>query len=139
MSPVQIRPAQDSDLPQIRAINAHYILHTALTFAETPPPHETYHAKFTELAARELPYLVAVAKKSTNDVLSQAQADNDNQLVVLGYVYLSPFRGHLTAYAPTVELSFFLHPTYHSQGIGSRLLAEIVAHLRERRIRHISS
>lgn len=137
MSPVQIRPAQESDLPQIRAINAHYVLHTALTFAETPPPHETYHAKFIELAARKLPYLVAVDEESTNSHLpSDAQADARQS--VLGYAYLSPFRAHLTAYAPTVELSLFLHPANHFQGIGSRLLAEIVALLRERKIHQVA-
>jgi phosphinothricin acetyltransferase len=134
---VQIRPAQDPDLPQIRAINAHYILHTALTFAETPPPHETYRAKFTDLVARGLPYLVAVAEDSANDELFP-RARTGNQQVVLCYAYLSPFRGHLTAYAPTVELSLFLHPAYHSQGIGTKLLAEIVTLLRERNIHHVA-
>lgn len=137
MSPIQIRPAQDSDLPQIRAISAHYILHTALTFAETPPPHETYHAKLTELAARNLPYLVAVGEHSANDYLL-ADTRADIRQVVLGYAYLSPFRGHLTAYAPTVELSLFLHPANHSQGIGSRLLAEMMALVREGKIRHVA-
>lgn len=130
MSQVQIRPAQESDLPQIRAINTHYILHTALTFAQTPPPPETYHARLTDLSARGLPYLVAVGEAASTNDHSQASQ------VVFGYAYLSPFRGHLTAYGPTVELSLFLHPEHQSHGIGSRLLGEILTRLTERGIRH---
>jgi phosphinothricin acetyltransferase len=91
----------------------------------------------TELAARNLPYLVAVGEHLANDYLL-ADTRADIRQVVLGYAYLSPFRGHLTAYAPTVELSLFLHPANHSQGIGSRLLAEMMALLREGKIRHVA-
>lgn len=132
MSQMQIRPAQESDLPQIRAINTHYILHTALTFAQTPPPPETYRARLTDLSARGLPYLVAVGEAASTNDHSQAGQ------VVFGYAYLSPFRGYLTAYAPTVELSLFLHPDYHSHGIGSGLLGEVLTRLTERKIRHKS-
>lgn len=140
MSAVQIRSVQDSDLPQIRAINSHYILHTALTFAQTPPPQETYHAKLTDLAARGLPYLVAVASAEgenvSRDMTTNEGSRSRTDEVAVGYAYLSPFRGHLTAYAPTVELSLFLHPSHYSQGIGSRLLAEILGLVQGRKILH---
>ena len=75
-----------------------------------------FNAKFKEITnARGLPYLVAVEK----------MAEDANETVV-GHTYLSPFRGHMLSYGPTVELSLFVHPDYQSRNIGSRLLAAVL-------------
>lgn len=116
---VTIRPATEGDLPQIRNINIYYIQHTCLTFAQTTPAAETYTEKLHNLNARGLPYLVAV--EANND------AENDH---VLGYACLAPFREHLVSYAPTVELSLFVHPEHQSRSIGSFLLGELTRRVR---------
>lgn len=110
------RPAKLDDLPQIRAINVHYVLHTSLTFMQTPPTLESYAAKWYDIVKRGLPYIVAVdEQRKTNEGLD----------LVLGYAYLCPFRGHLASYAPTAELSLFVHPDYQSRSIGSNLVATL--------------
>ncbi|KAJ5097639.1 hypothetical protein N7456_008360 [Penicillium angulare] len=128
MLTVTYRQAQLSDLDQIRAINVHYILSTSLTFMRTPPQIETYVDKWRDLQARGLPYVVAVDETKT----TPGEVDR-----VLGYAYLSPFRGHLLSYAPTVELSLFVRPDYQSISIGSRLLSELLDLVRDGKVHHV--
>lgn len=110
---VTYRPVEEADLPQIRAINTYYILNTSLTFMRTPPPLESYSATLHNLATRGLPYIVAV---------DGTQKTDEGSDLVVGYAAFSPFRGHLVAYAPTVELTLFVHPHYYSRSVGSNLL-----------------
>lgn len=123
---VTIRPATEADLPQIRTINTHYILHTSLTFAQTTPAPETYTSKLQSLQSRNLPYLVAVAPNPTPET-------ND---AVLGYASLAPFREHLVSYAPTVELSLFVHPDHQSNSIGTGLLTALLERVRAGEVVH---
>ncbi|KUL86874.1 hypothetical protein ZTR_05362 [Talaromyces verruculosus] len=117
MATYTIRDATPSDLPQIRAINIHYILNTVLTFRRTPPPPSTILAKYNDIKAHHLPYLVAI------DTSLKHEDDSD---LVLGYTYLSPYRGEMLSYASTVELTLFIHPDHQSKSIGSKLLASIL-------------
>ena len=110
------RQAQLADLPGIRDINVHYILHTSLTFMQAPPPLETYITKWHDLEDRGLPYFVAVDQPE----------EHGSEEKVIGYASLSPFRGHLVSYTPTAELSLFVHPEYHSKSIGSNLLSRLI-------------
>jgi len=122
-----IRPATEAYLPQIRDINTHYILHTSLTFAQAPPTFESYATKLHDLASRGLPYMAMVDK---------TQKAPDGNRFVLGYGYLSPFRGHLVSYAPTVELSLFVHPDYHGRSIGSNLLRYLLDRVKHGEVNH---
>ncbi|CEJ57613.1 hypothetical protein PMG11_06301 [Penicillium brasilianum] len=124
---VDYRPARAEDLAQIRVINRHYILNTSLTFVRTPPPFDSYIAKLNDLESRGLPYLVAVDKTQ--------KADDGNDLVV-GYGSLSPFRPQMVSYAPTVELTLFLHPDHQSQGTGSVLLALLLGKVETGQVWH---
>ncbi|KAA8648906.1 hypothetical protein EYZ11_006303 [Aspergillus tanneri] len=111
---VSIRAATAADLLQIQAINTHYILNTCLTFAQNHPPSTVHKARLSDLHNRGLPYLVAT------------EANDNTKETVLGYTYLSPFRGHMLSYGSTVELSLFVHPDYHSRSIGSLLLSTVL-------------
>lgn len=121
MATYTIRDAKPSDLPQIRAVNIHYILNTVLTFRQTPPPPSTILAKYNDIKAHHLPFLVAIdtSLKHKND-------NEDDSDLVLGYAYLSPYRGEMLSYASTVELTLFIHPDHQSKSIGSKLLASIL-------------
>lgn len=117
-----IRDATPSDLGQILAINTHYILNTVLTFRQTPPPPSTILSKFNDIKARHLPYLVAI----DSSLKQRDENGDDSNDLVLGYAYLSPYRGEMLSYAPTVELTLFVHPSHQSRSVGSRLLAAIL-------------
>jgi phosphinothricin acetyltransferase len=122
-----IRPVKERYLPQIRAINTHYILHTSLTFARAPPPLDSYTAKIHDAAKQGLPYMVTI------DRTQKAPDGND---FILGYGYLSPFRGHLVSYAPTVELTLFVHPDYQSRAVGSSLLKFLLDRVKNGSVNH---
>lgn len=122
---VTIRPATETDLPQIRAINTHYIQHTSLTFAQSTPAPKTYTDKLHNLQARNLPYLVAVEPNP------ETQTE-----YILGYASLAPFREHLVSYAPTVELSLFVHPEHQSRSIGTSLLTALLDRVRAGEVVH---
>lgn len=133
---IKIRSATPADVPQIYAINAHYILNTSLTFLQNPPPRAVFAAKFDEISnIRGLPYLVAVESRTSNTP-NHGLTEDPLEEVVLGYSYLSPFRGHMLSYAPTVELSLFVHPDHQSRSVGSQLFAAIVDKARDPNTRH---
>ncbi|KAL2849894.1 hypothetical protein BJY01DRAFT_138631 [Aspergillus pseudoustus] len=124
--PSTIRPARPSDIPQIRLINTHYILNTALTFVQHPPVAATYLAKYEDLTSRGLPYLVAVdGNTKSADGGDDGDDSNDGDLV-LGYAYLSPFRRTMLSYASTVELTLYIRSGYQSKRLGSRLLDAVL-------------
>ncbi|KAL1963054.1 hypothetical protein VTN77DRAFT_8700 [Rasamsonia byssochlamydoides] len=114
---IKIRLATEDDIPQVHAIYSHYVRETVLTFMQNPPPLAAMVAKFRgNTTVRGLPFLVAVEDETGTDV-------------VLGYAYLSPFRGTMISYGPTVELSLFLHPAHRSRGLGTRLLTTLLSML----------
>lgn len=123
MPAITYRPAAEADLPQIRAINAHYILHTSVTFKRTVPPLASFTKKWQTLQTCGLPFLVAV---------DTAAAADGNDLV-LGYACLSPYR---SSYPPTTELSLFVHPEHQSRAVGSALLEHILTLVREEKVVH---
>lgn len=105
-----IRPAAEPDLQAVCDIYAHYVLHTVATFEEIPPGLDAWHQNLADHHAAQLPLLVA--------------ADSEGD--VLGYGVVSPWRPR-SAYRYTVEDSVYLRPDALGQGIGSQLLAALIA------------
>lgn len=117
---IKIRPATEDDISQVHAIYSHYVRETVLTFLQNPPPLEAMVAKFRgNTVVHGLPYLVAV----------EEDEESHKTDVVLGYAYLSPFRGTMISYGGTVELSLFLHPEQRNRGLGTKLLATLLSML----------
>ncbi|OJD15439.1 hypothetical protein AJ78_04314 [Emergomyces pasteurianus Ep9510] len=125
--PVKIRPATESDLPQIHSIFTHYVRNTVITFLTNSPPLSYIGKRLHEAQERGLPYLVAVEHFEQDNT----RTGGNIQEKVCGYTQASPFRGHMLSYGPTVEMSLFVHPEYHSQGIGSILLSSLVEALKD--------
>jgi L-amino acid N-acyltransferase YncA len=123
-----IRPATHKDLPQVRAINIHYVHNTSLTFLQNPISQTQLIAKFEDItASRGLPYLVAIETHV-----------GETEETVVGYTYLSPFRGHMLSYGPTVELTLFVHPEYQNRAVGSQLLSAVLESARAPGVQHRS-
>lgn len=117
---IVIRAAKIEDLPQARAIFAHYVLNTVVNFLHNVPSSESFQAKYEDIAKRQLPYIVAVE-----------HASSDKEEVVVGYAYATGFRGTSLGYAHTVEMSLFCHPEHTNRGIGGKLISELLNQLRQ--------
>ena len=99
-----IRLATESDVPEMLALYAPYILTTTYTFEYEVPPEEEFLARFRGITAR-FPWLV--------------WEENGK---ILGYAYGSlPFER--AAYSWCAEDSLYLLPEAKRKGIGTKLLA----------------
>lgn len=106
---VVIRETTDADLPDIRAIYSHHVLHGLGSFEEIPPDLAEMRRRRGDVLARGLPYIVAMLAER-----------------VAGYAYAGPYRTR-SAYRYTVEDSIYVSPDFHRQGVGRALLAELIS------------
>jgi L-amino acid N-acyltransferase YncA len=107
--PVRLRPSEDGDLERIQAIYAHHVVTGLGSFEEVPPDLAEMARRRTATLALKLPYLVA---------------EIDGR--VLGFAYAAPYRTR-SAYRHTVEDSIYVAAEAARGGIGSALLAELIA------------
>lgn len=107
---MRIRTAEIGDAKAIAAIYAHYVVETAITFEIEPPSVEDFETRIgTCLAA--YPWLVALTEDR-----------------IVGYAYAGPFK-HRAAYDWSAEITVYLDPAFHRQGVGKRLYAVLISAL----------
>lgn len=109
MGGVRIRPARAEDLPAITGIYAHAVLHGTASYEYDPPSQDEMMKRFDAIRGGDFPYIVAYL---------------DGR--VLGYAYASHFRTR-PAYRFTVEDSIYIAHDAQGQGLGTLLLAELIA------------
>lgn len=103
-----VREAWPADLDAVAAIYARYVLETTVTFAETPPTRAQWGARYWDIAARGLPFLVAELEGE-----------------VVGMAFCSPWKAK-SAYRFTVESSIYLSPSAAGRGLGTALLRDLL-------------
>jgi L-amino acid N-acyltransferase len=106
-----IRPATESDLVAINDIYNHFVVHSTCTYQEEPESLEGRQEWFRHHGDRH-PVIVA-------ELAGQ----------VVGWGSLSPYHPR-SAYRRTVENSVYVHHDYQRHGIGSLLLAALIARAR---------
>ena len=106
-----VRAAVPADAEPVAAIFAHYVATSVATFEEVAPTAADWRWRLDDLAARNLPFLVA-------------EAEGDRS--VCGFAYASPWRPK-PAYRHTVEDTVYLSPGHTGRGIGSALLGGLLA------------
>src|SRR5581483_11962652 len=108
MSSIEIRLAQEADLPAITAIYAQAVREGTATFELDPPDLSEMTRRFRTLSDGGFPYFVAAL---------------DGRIA--GYTYAGPYRPR-PAYRFTVENSVYLDPISHRRGIGLKLMQELI-------------
>jgi L-amino acid N-acyltransferase YncA len=108
MSSLDIRPADEADLPVITEIYEHAVRHGTATFELVPPDLAEMTRRYRALIEGGFPYFVATADGG-----------------VVGYAYAGAYRPR-PAYRFTVENSIYLRPASHRRGIGLKLLQRLI-------------
>ena len=121
---LSIKPGLPTHLPQVTDIYNHYVRHTVMTFHYEDQSLAFIQESYDSVLHQGLPYLVALLSSSNST------DENSNQDKVIGYAYATQIRPR-DAYAGTVEISLFLHPSHTSQGHGKYLLRALIQQLRE--------
>jgi phosphinothricin acetyltransferase len=109
---IRIRTATEHDVPAIRDIYNHEILHGTATFDIEPKSLEDRLAWFRET---QHPHAIIVA---------------DDNGEIAGWGCLRPFRAK-AAYRFTAENSVYIHRDHRGQGIGKLILARLIELARE--------
>jgi phosphinothricin acetyltransferase len=121
-----VRAAVPADAEPVAAIFAHYVATSVATFEEVAPTAADWRRRLGELAARNLPFLVAEAGDGTAGGRVGKGRVGGGGGVVCGFAYASPWRPK-SAYRHTVEDSVYLSPGCTGRGIGSALLGTLLA------------
>jgi phosphinothricin acetyltransferase len=137
-SDVLIRPFAPADVPALTRIYAHYVTDTVITFETVPPGEAEMAARFAAVADRGHPLLVAArgapphryAEPTTNP------PREGRGHTPIGYAYASTYRPR-EAYRFTCEDSIYLAPDAVGRGLGSRLLARLLAEARAAGLRQM--
>jgi len=116
---IVLRRCEARDVPAVRTIYAHHILHGLASF-ETEPPSEAEMARRRDaVVAGGYPYFVA-----------------EHAGEVVGYAYASAYRAR-PAYRYTAENSVYIRHDRVGRGIGRMLLAALIPACEERGLRQI--
>ncbi len=107
----QIRAAGEADMPAVNAIYNHYVLHSTCTFHNEPLSEAERLAWFAKLSPR---HFVLVAEDGED---------------VIGWASLVAHKDR-PGYNITAESSVYLHHDRLGQGLGKRLMSELIARAR---------
>jgi len=115
-----VRPCFQQDLESVQLIYAHHVLSGTGTFELEPPSLAQMTERWSSVAQRGWPYLVA---SPVSDVSR-----------VLGFAYAVQYRDR-AAYAKTFETSVYVSPSVQRQGVGEALMSELLHSLRDDGVR----
>src|SRR5258706_3736548 len=111
--PIHVRPATSADAPSLLAIYRPFVEETAVSFELAAPTVEEFAARI-EKSLASWQWLVA---------------EREDQLV--GYASGSSHRAR-PAYRWSVEVSAYVHPSQHRQGVGRALYLRLFEELAEK-------
>lgn len=114
-----IRPALTTDLAAITAIYAREVCEGTATFEYDPPGAQEIKNRYDQRVSAGYPWLVA-----------------DDGGTIAGYAYASALHTR-PGYRFTVEDTIYLDQRYHRQGIGTRLLEELIGECEARDFRQM--
>ena len=115
-----IRPATESDLPDVREIYNHYVVNSSVTFDEKPQTLAALRKKFATGSKLRMPFLVAESPSRQ----------------IIGVAWVFPWQGN-TANRRAVELSIYLGPAATGRGLGKALLEQLLRDAKAAEIRDV--
>lgn len=116
---ITIRPASPADIAAITEIYADAVQHGTASFEIEPPDTREMMRRLQMLMTGGYPYLVA-----------------EHAGTVAGYAYAGPYRVR-PGYSWSVEDSIYVAAKFHREGMGRRLLAQLIADAESRGYRQM--
>ena len=104
----ELRDTTEDDLPDIRDIYAHHVLHSLATFEEEVPSLDEMARRFADTKAEGLPHLVAATAEG-----------------VAGFAYARLYHPR-PGYRFSVENSVYIRPGLERRGLGRRLMTALI-------------
>lgn len=120
LQPMEIRTVKLEDAPQLLAIYAPYVKHTAITFEYDVPTEDEFLQRIADISSK-YPYLVATT---------------DGRIV--GYAYANVFKNR-PAYQWSVETSIYVDKKEKRKGIGRKLHESLEKALQEQGIQNMNA
>ncbi|CAN5326061.1 GNAT family N-acetyltransferase [soil metagenome] len=120
----RIRPALHGDLPAVRSLIDHFIVHSAANFKLAPltaDEAESWFAQFSESGR----YRIRVAEGGGGTGGGTGAAAEG---AIAGFACTVPFHPR-AAYATSVMASIYIHPSHHRLGLGAALYSALFASL----------
>ncbi len=114
-----VRNAEISDLGAVQAIYAYHVRHGLASFEETPPDLTEIEKRFRATIDTGLPFLVAELDGAAR-----------------GYAYAGRYRAR-PAYRYSLEDTLYVEPGFEGRGLGSALLATLIARCEEQGYRRM--
>ncbi|HVY02126.1 MAG TPA: GNAT family N-acetyltransferase [Caulobacterales bacterium] len=111
---VIVRPCFEMDLQFVQLIYAHHVTTGTGSFETAPPDVREMTARWSRIAGKEWPYLVA--------------CDQKDPTRIYGFAYAAQFRDR-PAYAFTFEDSVYVAPNAMGRGVGKKLLNGLLSQL----------
>jgi phosphinothricin acetyltransferase len=112
--PVLVRPCFEMDLQFVQLIYAHHVTTGTGSFETAPPDLKEMTARWSSIAGKEWPFLVA--------------CDQNDPTRIYGFAYAAPFRAR-PAYAFTFEDSVYVAPNALGRGVGINLMNGLLSQL----------
>jgi len=109
LSDIELREVVEGDISYLQRIYAYHVEKGSASFEEIPPDLDEMFRRWQAIKKHGLPYILAERKNH-----------------ILGFAYAGPYRPR-SAYRYTVEDSIYIDPASIRQGIGRRLLIELIA------------
>ncbi len=106
---ILVRDAHDADMSAVTCIYARHVLHGLASFEEIAPSLDEIKSRRSAVLQLGLPYLVAELEGR-----------------IVGYSYATSYRTR-PAYRYTIEDSVYVEDGLNGRGIGTALLAELIA------------
>lgn len=117
-----VRPCFQQDLETVQLIYAHHVLSGTGTFEVDPPSLEQMTERWSAVAQKGWPFVVASPVSDPSRIL--------------GFAYAVQYRDR-AAYATTFESSVYVAPTIQRQGVGEALMGELLHSLRDDGVREV--
>ncbi len=114
-----IRPATDADLAAVTEIYRHYVQNSTATWTFEAPDERWWRETLTTVSQDGLPFLVV-----------------EDESGVQGFAYLGTFRNR-AGWRHTVEDTVYLREQAAGRGLGTRLLAALLASADPSRVREV--